>query len=207
MNINKIYQVLNDGGLVISPTDTVYGIMGDALNENVIKKIYNVKKRDYSKPLLLLMNSYEMIKEYTEVISQQEEKVIKEILPGPVTIILEKYDKINNLITGNSEYVGIRIPDNEELLFIINMLGRPVISTSANFSDEAVITDISMIDNELKNKIDYIEDGGEIKNVSSTIIRFIDDELKIIRDGKLANKIKEMFWNIGVHKHLFNFIW
>ena len=64
MNIDKIYKTLNSGGLVISPTDTIYGIMGDALNENVIKKIYKVKKRDYSKPLILLMDSYDMIKKY-----------------------------------------------------------------------------------------------------------------------------------------------
>ncbi len=193
MNIKKMYQVLNDGGLVISPTDTVYGIMGDTLNEDVIKRVYEVKKRNYSKPLIILMSNYEMIKEYTEVISEQEEKVIKELLPGPITIILKKNDKVNNLITGNGDYVGIRIPDNKDLLSIINMLGRPVISTSANFSDNEVITNVAMIDNKLKSKIDYIEDGGEIKNVSSTIIRFDDGNLKILREGKLTNKIKEMF--------------
>lgn len=193
MNVKKICQVLEDGGLVISPTDTVYGIMGDALNDDVIKKIYNVKKRSYTKPLILLMNSYEMIKEYTSNVNKFEKKAIKDLLPGCVTIILKKNNKVSNLITSNGEYVGIRIPDNKDLLSIISQLGRPIVSTSANISDKDIITNINMLDNDLKNKIDYIEDGGEIKNISSTIIRFVDGNLQILREGKLVNKVKEIF--------------
>ncbi|MBQ7139918.1 MAG: threonylcarbamoyl-AMP synthase [Bacilli bacterium] len=193
MNIDKICQVLNDGGLVISPTDTIYGIMGDALNENVIRKIYNVKKRNYNKPLILLMNSFEMIKEYTDNISEIEENAIKKLFPGCVTIILKKNYKINNLITSNTEYVGIRIPNNKDLISIINKLERPIVSTSANISDEDVITNIKMIDENLKRKIDYIEDGGEIKENASTIIKFDNEKLIILREGNLTKKIRNMF--------------
>jgi len=193
MNIEKIYQILNSGGLVISPTDTVYGIMGDALNQSVIRKIYEVKNRPYDKPLILLMDSFNMIKEYTDNITEIEIKAINELLPGPVTIILKKNYKINNLITGNTEYVGVRIPNNEELLSIINKLGRPIVSTSANISNEEVITDVSMLDSNLKSQIDYIVDGGTLKNISSTIIKFTGDKVKIIREGEFINKIKDIF--------------
>lgn len=193
MNIDKIVEVLGNGGLVISPTDTIYGIMGDALNTDVIKRVYEVKKRSYSKPLILLMDSYEMIKEYTFEISELEDKLIKKFSPGLVTIILKKNDKISDLITNNSDYVGIRIPDNDDLLSIIKKLGRPVISTSANISDEDVITNVEMLDEELKKKIDYIEDGGEVVNVSSTIVRFVDGELKILREGRLSDSIRKLF--------------
>lgn len=193
MNIDKICQVLNNGGLVISPTDTIYGIMGDALNENVIRKIYNVKKRNYNKPLILLMNSFEMIKEYTDNINEIEENAIKKLFPGCVTIILKKNNKINNLITSNTEYVGIRIPNNKDLISIINKLERPIVSTSANISDEDVITNIKMIDENLKRKIDYIEDGGEIKENASTIIKFDNEKLIILREGNLTKKIRNMF--------------
>lgn len=195
MNIDKIVEIVNDGGLVISPTDTVYGIMGDALSEGVIKKVYSVKKRPYSKPLILLMSSIEMIKEYTSEISDVEEDIIKTFLPGLVTIILKKNAKVSSLISNGSCYVGIRIPDNKELIKIIEKLGRPVISTSANISDYDVITNVSMIDENLKQAIDYIEDGGEIINESSTVIRIVNNKLEVLREGKMSRKIRDYLEN------------
>ena len=164
MNVDKIVKVINEGKLVISPTDTVYGIMGDALNDEVIKRVFFVKKRDVKKPLILLMNSIEMISEYTCNINELEQELINKYHPGLLTIILKKNDKISNLITGGLDTVGIRIPDNKDLLSIIGKLNRPVISTSANISGSEVITNIWMIENELKENIDYIEDGGELSD-------------------------------------------
>lgn len=193
MNINKICEIINNGGLVITRTDTVYGIMGDATKENVVRKVYEVKKRDYNKPLILLMNGFEMVKEYTDEISEIEEEIIKKFMPGEVTIILKKNDKVNSLISAGSDYVGIRIPNNTDLLNIITELGRPVISTSANISGSDVITNVNMIEDELKDKIDYIEDAGEIVGVESTVIRVVDKELKILRDGILSDEIRKYF--------------
>ena len=122
MNIEEIVKVLESGELVISPTDTVYGIMGDALNEDVIRRVYSAKKRSYSKPLILLMSSIDMIKEYTECISDVEEELINKFLPGLMTIILKKNEKISSLICNGGDYVGIRIPDNKDLIDIINKL-------------------------------------------------------------------------------------
>ena len=145
MNIEEICDVLDRGGLVISPTDTVYGIMGDATNDDVVLKLYEVKKRAYNKPLILLMDSYEMIKRYTSDISDIEDSFIREFMPGLVTIILKKNDKVSDLITAGSDSVGIRIPDNADLIKIIKKLGRPVFSTSANVSEEEVITNIKTV--------------------------------------------------------------
>lgn len=190
MDIERICNVLESGGLVITPTDTVYGVMGDALNEDVIKKVFEVKKRPYSKPLILLMDSIEMVCKYVSDISDIEEYVMNNFWPGLVTIILKKNDKVSNLITGGQNTVAIRIPDNHDLLEVIRRLGRPVISSSANITGSEVITSVSMIEDELRDKIDYIEDGGEIVSLSSTIIEFIDNELVVLRDGVLADKIK-----------------
>lgn len=196
MNVERIVNVLEDGGLVISPTDTVYGIMGDAMNDDVIKRVYEVKKRPYSKPLLLLMDSYEMIKDYTLEISELEDKLINKFSPGLMTIILKKNDKVSNLITNNSDYVGIRIPDNKELLSIIKKLGRPVISTSANITGTEVITSTKLLEKDLTLNVDYIEDGGDIRSESSTIIKVENNELKVLREGKLSNEIREYFKEI-----------
>ena len=193
MDIDKIVSVIDSGGLVITPTDTVYGIMGDSLDETVIRKVYSVKRRTFSKPLILLMSDVEMIKNYTSDISDVEWDLINHFLPGLVTIILKKNDLVSPLITSNSDYVGIRIPNNSELVEIIKKLGRPVISTSANISDSDVITRVDMISDELLSGIDYVYDGGEINNLSSTIIRVIDGELVILRRGELADEIESYF--------------
>ena len=193
MDIDKIVSVIDSGGLVITPTDTVYGIMGDSLDESVIRKVYSVKRRSFSKPLILLMSDVEMIKKYTSDISDVEWDLINHFLPGLVTIILKKNDLVSPLITSNSDYVGIRIPNNRELVDIIKKLGRPVISTSANISDRDVITRVDMISDELLSGIDYVYDGGEINSLSSTIIRVVDGKLVILRRGELADEIESYF--------------
>lgn len=193
MDIDKIVSVVDSGGLVITPTDTVYGIMGDSLDESVIRKVYSVKRRTFSKPLILLMSDVEMIRKYTSNISDVEWDLINHFLPGIVTIILKKNDLVSPLITSNSDYVGIRIPDNRELVEIIKKLGRPVISTSANISDRDVITRVDMISDELLSGIDYVYDGGEINSLSSTIIRVVDGKLVILRRGELADEIESYF--------------
>ena len=191
MNIDKICDILNDGGLIISPTDTVYGIMGDALNDDVVRKIYDIKKRPYSKPFLLLMSDLDMIFEYTNSLNSNEIKLLQSVLG--VTVILKKSEKISDLITANDDYVGIRIPDNKELIEIISKLNRPVVSTSCNISDEEVITSISLLDDSLKNSVDYIYDSGDVNSLPSTIVKFDNEKLIVLRAGKNSEKIRGMF--------------
>ena len=193
MNVDKIVDVLNNGGIVITPTDTIYGIMGDALNEDVIKKVFNIKKRPFNKPLILLMDSFEMVESYTEEISEKERKLMHRFWPGLVTFIVRKNDKISDLITAGNDTVGIRIPDNKDLLEIIRKLKRPVISTSANITGTEVITSTKLLEKDLVDNIDYIEDGGEVNEVSSTIVKVDDDKLIILRDGKLSREIEEYY--------------
>lgn len=193
MNIDKICEVINNGGIVITPTDTIYGIMGDALNENVIRKVFEIKKRPFNKPLLLLMDSFEMVKQYTEEISEKERLLMDRYWPGLVTFILKKNDKVNELITSGNDTVGIRIPDNKDLLEIIRRLNRPVISTSANITGTEVITSTQLLEKDLIDNIDYIEDGGEVDSESSTIIKIEDNKLVVLREGKLSREIEEYY--------------
>ena len=191
MNIDKICDILNDGWIIISTTDTVYGIMGEALNDDVVLKIYDIMKRPYSKPLLLLMSDLDMIFEYTNSLNSNEIKLLQSVLG--VTVILKKSEKISDLITANDDYVGIRIPDNKELIEIISKLNRPVVSTSCNISDEEVITSISLLDDSLKNSVDYIYDGGDVNSLPSTIVKFDNEKLIVHRAGKNSEKIRGMF--------------
>ena len=145
MNKNKIVDEIKKGNLVITPTDTVYGIMADATNIKAIEKVYECKQRDEKKPLLLLVDSINMLKKYTKDLKPLEEEIIQKFLPGKLTILLHKNDKVNNRITAGTNLVGIRIPDNKELMGIINELGNPVISTSANISGQSTITNTKKI--------------------------------------------------------------
>lgn len=193
MNIDKICEVINNGGIVITPTDTIYGIMGDSLNEDVIRKVFEIKKRPFNKPLLLLMDSFEMVEQYTEEISEKERILMDRYWPGLVTFILKKNDKISELITTGNDTVGIRIPNNKDLLEIIRRLNRPVISTSANITGTEVITSTQLLEKDLIDNIDYIEDGGEVDSESSTIIKMENNKLVVLREGKLSREIEEYY--------------
>jgi L-threonylcarbamoyladenylate synthase len=191
MDIDKIVEVIDNGGLVITPTDTIYGIMGDSLNEDVIRRVFEVKQRPYNKPLLLLMDSFEMVDNYTEELSEMEKKLVKRFWPGLVTFILKKNNNVSDLITSGSDTVGIRIPDNKDILEIISKLKRPVISTSANITGTPVITSTKLLEKDLIDNIDYIYDGGVVNDVSSTIVKVVDNKVNILREGKLAKDIIE----------------
>ena len=193
MNIDKICEVINNVGIVITPTDTIYGIMGDSLNEDVIRKVFEIKKRPFNKPLLLLMDSFEMVEQYTEEISEKERILMDRYWPGLVTFILKKNDKVSELITSGNDTVGIRIPNNKDLLEIIRRLNRPVISTSANITGTEVITSTQLLEKDLIDNIDYIEDGGEVDSESSTIIKIEDNKLVVLREGKLSREIEEYY--------------
>jgi len=193
LNIDRIVKEIESGNLVITPTDTVYGIMADSMNIDSIKKVYEAKKREYKKPLILLVSDINMLYEYVDSVNEIEKEIIDKYMPGRLTILLKKNNKISDLVSAGSDYIGIRIPDNKDLITIINKLGRPVISTSANISGSDTITSIDMIDKKLLNNISYVEDGGVIDSKSSTIVRVIDNKVNIIRDGELGDRIRSDF--------------
>ena len=189
MNIKKIAKEVKKGNLVITPTDTVYGIMADATNINAIKKVYECKQRDKNKPLLLLVDSIQMLKDYTKSLSLLEEEIIKKYLPGKLTILLHKNGKVSDEITAGTNLVGIRMPANKGLLQIIKAVGNPVISTSANISGNNTITNPKDIEKELLKHISYVEDAGVINSEPSSIIQIENDKIKIIRKEAVAIQI------------------
>lgn len=195
MNIKKIVEEIKKGNLVITPTDTAYGIMADATNIKAIEKVYECKQRETNKPLLLLVDSLEMLKEYTKGLSPLEEEIIKKYLPGKLTILLHKNDKVNDKITAGTNLVGIRMPDNKELIQIIKEVGNPVISTSANISGQPTITNPKEIKEELLKHISYVEDAGIINNEPSSIIKIENEKITIIRKESVALQIMQDYPN------------
>lgn len=194
MNIKKITEELRKGNLVITPTDTTYGIMADATNKDAIKKVFDAKKRE-NKPLILLVSSMEMLEKYTSRISPLEYEIINKYLPGNLTILLRKNERVCDIVTCNSPLVGIRIPNNKDLIKIISNLKVPVISTSANLTNEPVITNINEINKDLLKYISYIEDGKEINACPSTIIKVENEQIIILRNGEITKRIIKDYSN------------
>lgn len=191
--MKKIIDIINNDGVVIMPTDTIYGIVAKATNEDVIKKIYSLKKRDDRKPMLILVSDQEMLKKYVVSINEIEQSLIDSLWPGPLTIIFDKKN-ISNLLTGGLNTVGIRIPDNKDLLDIINDVGVPLLSTSVNLSGEKSATCVSNINKSMLDNVDFVYDNGECNDVPSTIVRVVDGEVKILREGVVSKeKIESLF--------------
>ena len=189
---SDIINTLKDGKLVIMPTDTIYGIIGDATNEDVINKVYEVKERPHDKPLLILVSNLSMLHELVTEIPKETEKIIKKFWPGPLTILFKKSSKVSDALTANSALVAIRMPNDKRLLNIMNHLNRPLISTSANISSHNAITNPNQLEEKMKEKIDLIVDEGTVNNEASTLITIVNGKIEILREGSLTEKIRKL---------------
>ncbi|MDD6272021.1 MAG: L-threonylcarbamoyladenylate synthase [bacterium] len=190
--MKKIIEEIEKGNLVIMPTDTVYGIMADATNEDAIKKVFIAKKRE-KKPLILLVSNIEMLKKYVIEISDLQKELIEKYWPNTLSIIFDKNDNLSDTLTCGNKTVAIRMPNNKLLLEIMNKINKPLISTSANISSKDVITKVDLLEEELKRHISYILDDGEKTNISSTIVKIENNKIIFLREGILADKIKKDF--------------
>lgn len=193
MNTTRIIQELRQGNLVVTPTDTIYGILADATNIAAVRKVKIAKHRNTDKPLLLLVDSLDMLYAHTGALSPLEQEIIENYLPGKLTILLPKNSKVSNHITGESPLVGIRIPKHSEIIRIIREVGHPLASTSANLASEPPITNISQLSSELLQHISYVEDAGTINSEPSSLIKVKDNKVVILRSGTVANQILKRY--------------
>lgn len=186
-------QIIKNGGIVVFPTETVYGIGTNGLNENSIKRLYEVKQRPLSKPINLLVNSIEMLEQITQNISELEYKLIKKFMPGPFTIILKKKDIVPNILTANGDTVGIRMPENKVALKLIEYAGVPIATPSANISGKPSGTDLDIIMKDFGENVDYFIDGGKSKiGIASTIVQVIDGKPHILREGSISKEVFDL---------------
>lgn len=195
MNIAKLAKEIKNGNLVIAPTDTIYGILADATNPTAVEKVFACKNRDKRKALILIADSIKMLRDYTQHLSRLEEEIIAKYLPGKLTILLPKNSKVSDEITGGSELVGIRIPDSQDLLGLIKLVGAPLISTSVNLSGSQAVSDLAKIEPALLKYVTYMVDEGVIKSEPSSIIKVEHGEIKALRDGEVARRILADYQN------------
>ena len=185
--LKEVGQDIKKGEIAIFPTETVYGIGTNGLNENAVKRLYEVKNRNLNKPINLLVSNIEMVKMVVKDITDLEYKLMEKFFPGPFTIILKKKDIVPNILTANKNTVGIRMPDCKITTELINYAGCPIATSSANISDMQSATKVSDIVDDLYKKVDYIIDGGKSDiGIASTIVEVIDDIPYILRQGSIT---------------------
>ena len=194
--LDNCIEVLRNGGIVIFPTETVYGIGTNAYCEKSVEKIYEIKERPEEKPLSILVSNVNEISKYAIINNSMEEQIIKNLMPGPITIILEKRPEVFNYITSGKNTIGIRIPDNKIILKILEALKLPIVAPSANISGHPSGIELNEILPDFENKVDICIDGGKSElSESSTIVQVVDNEIKILRQNKILKQDIENILN------------
>ena len=184
--IKKVVDVLRNGGLIIYPTDTVYGLGCDITNTKALERIAKIKGIKLEKAnFSFICNDLSNISNYVKQIDTSTFKILKRALPGPYTFILPGNNDLPKEFR-KKKTVGIRVPDNNIALEIVKLLGNPIVSTSIHDEDEVIeySTDPELIFEKWQNKVDLVIDGGYGDNIASTIIDLTGYEPEVIREGK-----------------------
>ena len=184
--IAKVVKVLKDGGLVIYPTDTVYGLGCDITNTKALERIAKIKGVKLEKAnFSFICHDLSHLSDYVKQIDTATFKLLKRALPGPYTFILPGNNNLPKEFKKKTT-VGIRIPNNSIALEIVRQLGNPIVSTSIHDEDEVIeyTTDPELIFEKWQNLVDMVIDGGYGDNIASTIIDLSGDEPEVVREGK-----------------------
>lgn len=184
--IKKVVEVLKDGGLVIYPTDTVYGLGCDITNSRALEKLAKIKGVKLEKAnFSFVCSSLSNLSDYVKQIDTSTFKILKRALPGPYTFILPGNNDLPKEFR-KKKTVGIRVPANNIVLQIVELLGNPIVSTSIHDEDDVIeySTDPELIFEKWHNKVDLIIDGGYGDNIASTIIDLTGYKPEVIREGK-----------------------
>lgn len=185
--IQQVVDCLEDGGVVIYPTDTIYGIGCDIFKPKAVERIMQIlgdKKKNSA--MTFICHDLSNLSDYTKPIQNHIFKVMKKALPGPYTFILEANNNVPKLLQSNKKTVGIRVPDNNIVREIVRVLGHPILSTSVKDDDEVLeyTTDPELIEERYGKLVDIVIDGGYGDNVPSTVVNCVDGEIEVLREGR-----------------------
>ena len=184
--ISKVVECLKDGGVIIYPTDTIYGIGCDIYMQKSVERITtilgNAKKKS---SMTFICQDLSHLSDFTKPISNNVFKSMKKALPGPFTFIMPANNNVPKIIQSNKKTVGIRVPDNNIIREIVSVLGHPILSTSVKDDDEIVeyTTDPELIYERYGHLVDMVIDGGYGGNVPSTVVDCTSDDMEVVREG------------------------
>lgn len=202
--INIAAEIIKLGGLVVFPTETVYGLGANALNENAVKSIYKAKGRPSDNPLIMHFDKLEKIKDFVYISENLYEK-IKVFIPGPITFVLKRKNIVPNIITANMDTVAVRIPIHPIANKLIEMSGVPIAAPSANLSGKPSPTIAEHVVEDMKGRVDIIIDGGNVDfGLESTVIDLTEDIPTILRPGPITpENLKEVFGEIKIPEFIY----
>jgi len=185
--IQQVVDVLRKGGLVIYPTDTVYGLGCDITNHRAIEAVARLRhvkpeKANFS----FICYDLSHISDYIKPIDNTTYRVLKKALPGPFTFIFNASGNVPKLLSSNKKTVGIRVPDNNIARCIVKELGNPILSTSIHDDDDVIeySTDPELIYEKYQDQVDMVIDGGYGGNIASTVVDCTEGDFEVIREGK-----------------------
>lgn len=185
--LEKAAELIKQGKIVVFPTETVYGIGTNGLDEKAVEKLYEVKQRALDKPISLLVSNMEMVNLIAKDITETEYKIMEKFFPGPLTIILKKKDIVPDVVTSGQDTVGVRMPSGEIARKLVELAGVPIAAPSANITGEPSGTNLQEIKKNFEGKVDYFIDGGDSElGLASTIVKAVDGKIQILRQGHIT---------------------
>lgn len=191
-DVSQAIQILKNGGIVIFPTDTAFGIGCRIDDEKAIRRLFTIRKRPETQATPVLVSSFHMAQEYLLLVSQEViDTLMKPYWPGALTIVLQsRIEKIPQLVRGGGENVGIRVPNHLTTLSLIDGVGVPLLGPSANFHGEATPYEFDDLNKELIKQVDFVVPGSCQVKQASTVIDVTQKPWKVLRQGAVALKIE-----------------
>lgn len=180
--IDRVVDLLRQGGVIAYPTDTIYGIGCDITNKKAIERVYQIKQRPKHKPFSFICSDLKNISHYAKV-SNYAYKTMRRLLPGPYTFILQGSNQVPKMMLTKRKTAGIRVPAHLICHSLINTLGNPVISTSAATPEGELFNEPWLIDDYYGKRIDLVIDGGPVPGEPSSVVSLIGDEPDVLRAG------------------------
>jgi len=186
-DVDAAAEAIHDGELVVYPTETVYGLGADASSARAVERVYDLKGRPRDNPLSLGVPDVEAALRYTHP-TEREERFMREFLPGPVTVVVERDDSLPDVLTAGRDRVGVRVPDHDlALAFLRAAAPTPVTATSANVSGSPSVTRPAALENRIREGVAVVLDGGETPGTESTVV---DPGRGVVhRRGAMADEI------------------
>ncbi len=181
--IDRVAETLKNNGVIVYPTDTVYGLGCDMNSKKGIGRVRRIKKMDEKRPLTFVFADLKQISEYAQV-TDNAYRILRRYLPGPYTFVLRATKLVPNIVLTKRHEVGIRIPDNPICLALVSEMGNPILSSSVRMPDDQLYDDPKEIDTVYGKQVDLVVDGGVFLPEPSSIVSLIDDEVVVIREGK-----------------------
>lgn len=200
--IQRAAEVVREGGLLIFPTDTVYGLGCSAFHEPGLERIFSMKERPAGKPLPVLVSGPDQLSDLNLIggpVSPLAQEIIQEFWPGALTLIFTASDKIPALITGGTKTIGVRMPRCQLILDLITLTRIPLVATSVNLSGMPALQEMSLLTTEWAPKVDLILDAGPVVEggIASTVLDLTLHPPKLLREGAISAKRLQRYLNPG----------